>query len=754
MLAYFLSLLYTFWSFCRGALFATLPPAARPLTLPPRPPNICAPAWEGVFAAQLGISGDKLRRIQDAEGCGDNDPSCWTGGYAYTVSSVTWLECARSGCLWCKFIEKHFLDRIKPDWSHGLVPDLHVRVGAEDSNIGNGVNWVLNIFVRYRGTAFRKCLSVHASPDDPAAAYIEGRIRSPRVGTPKVLAMAKAWLEECTHDHEVCQRTGALDSAPWLPTRLVDCSDLFRIRIIETNGNLLGARYVALSYVWGTRGQLHQTTTANLSLYGSVGIEVATLPQTIRDAIHVTRALGFYLLWLDTLCIVQDSPEDKIRELRSMRNVYSHAYITIDAASAASVDEGFLQDRSPVNPEATLPFICPVGRGPEEQAPDQERVGTVYFQDAVTSIRIQFYNRADDSYEEEIRRSYKSETGRRGWCLQEASLSPRYLVFDKDTLRLRCQAAQHKVGFRGQDYQDHFPIPRLYSVTLQGTSPPPPSTVTPGSREWKATYNTWQTVVEDYSRRLLSYQSDKLVACAAIAEAFAPALGPDYLAGLWRSSLLFDLAWESRQRPREYPYAPSWSWASAKHGIHFPRLFPSLDFDIQVHAVAEVVECNVQSEVLRFGPVQPGGYLVLHAVLFPCTWESPGFDAYGKRTAALAEDLVPLSDSRKVVPAPRLKVKLDYEDDEHLQDIYLVPLGVVTDELIYGLVVARTEWSVRRQSVELAARGEVYERVGFWREEPSHLCWTTELDVHFEDVCAYMVPRLGQDTAKVQIVLV
>ncbi len=56
----------------------------------------------------------------------------------------------------------------------------------------------------------------------------------------------------------------------------------------------------------------------------------------------------------------------------------------------------------------------------------------------------------------------------------------------------------------------------------------------------------WIDIVEDYSLRMASDESDKLVACAAIAEQFHRVLRCDYLAGLWRShTLLIHLLWHA-----------------------------------------------------------------------------------------------------------------------------------------------------------------------------------------------------------------
>ena len=100
--------------------------------------------------------------------------------------------------------------------------------------------------------------------DDPAAPYVGSMLSIPHVGAPHVLERrAKIWMDECAQGHEVCRRLGAVDSGDWLPTRLIDCSDPGRVRIIETSKltNRDGARYVALSYVWGNGSQSDRKST-------------------------------------------------------------------------------------------------------------------------------------------------------------------------------------------------------------------------------------------------------------------------------------------------------------------------------------------------------------------------------------------------------------------------------------------------------------------------------------------------------------
>jgi len=59
----------------------------------------------------------------------------------------------------------------------------------------------------------------------------------------------------------------------------------------------------------------------------------AQLPRTIRDAIHVTSAIGYKYLWVDSLCIVQDDEKDRHNQINMMDEIYSNAALTLAAGS-------------------------------------------------------------------------------------------------------------------------------------------------------------------------------------------------------------------------------------------------------------------------------------------------------------------------------------------------------------------------------------------------------------------------------------
>ena len=58
-------------------------------------------------------------------------------------------------------------------------------------------------------------------------------------------------------------------------------------------------------------------------------IDVNSLPKTIMDAIKCTEQLGLKYLWVDSLCIIQDSAEDKAKEISRMSNIYQNAYVSL-----------------------------------------------------------------------------------------------------------------------------------------------------------------------------------------------------------------------------------------------------------------------------------------------------------------------------------------------------------------------------------------------------------------------------------------
>lgn len=76
----------------------------------------------------------------------------------------------------------------------------------------------------------------------------------------------------------------------------------------------------------------------------------------------VTSKLGLWFIWIDALCIIQDSDADKDKEIHQTSDIYSQALVTIAAGNSRASTLGFLKppnyihDSQPNSPYYNIPF--------------------------------------------------------------------------------------------------------------------------------------------------------------------------------------------------------------------------------------------------------------------------------------------------------------------------------------------------------------------------------------------------------------
>ena len=75
---------------------------------------------------------------------------------------------------------------------------------------------------------------------------------------------------------------------------------------------------MTLSHCWGTVEFLTLRESCVESM--KEGIVWWTLPKSFQDAATVTMWFEVKYLWIDSLCIIQDSYEDWVRESNSMKH--------------------------------------------------------------------------------------------------------------------------------------------------------------------------------------------------------------------------------------------------------------------------------------------------------------------------------------------------------------------------------------------------------------------------------------------------
>ncbi|OCK78635.1 heterokaryon incompatibility, partial [Lepidopterella palustris CBS 459.81] len=116
-------------------------------------------------------------------------------------------------------------------------------------------------------------------------------------------------------------------------------------RLCETRDLPPTTPYATLSYCWGRL----QFFTLNESNYESMlqRINVSKLTKTFREAMETAKRLEVWYIWIDSLCIIQDSQEDWRIESALMGQVYEHSHCNIAASKAENGGDGCFTMRKP-----------------------------------------------------------------------------------------------------------------------------------------------------------------------------------------------------------------------------------------------------------------------------------------------------------------------------------------------------------------------------------------------------------------------
>jgi hypothetical protein len=376
------------------------------------------------------------------------------------------------------------------------------------------------------------------------------------------------------------------------------------VEISPTDG--IQVNYLALSYCWGTSHSAILKEECVVE-WTTKGVAMEALSQTMQDAIIVTHSLGIPFIWIDALCIIQDSPDDLERELIKMGSVYANALLTIIVSDTVS-SEGFLYPPKNSDYKAAtpfhLPFIGPVG-------------------DLMTLVA-------------EEARPYRSDRriNKRAWTLQERLLSRRLLIFENSPNRLYWNCGNLLVShggiqpqrFEGKAdkllpalfFDQGFSRTNSYSENVEDSGKPLEVDI----------QKKWRDICIDYSPRQIGKDSDRLHAIASLAAKFQKVFPPgnSYAAGLWLDpknecrEFFYSLTWEylgQPRRPTEY-IAPSWSWASQYDGVAWLR---DQDPNSWGKCLCSVIRYlpKLRFESLPFGQLLEGSCLEVQGFLFSTT---------------------------------------------------------------------------------------------------------------------------------------
>jgi Heterokaryon incompatibility protein (HET) len=343
-------------------------------------------------------------------------------------------------------------------------------------------------------------------------------------------------------------------------------------------------RYLALSHCWGLNMPSTATTTSFTIDERLKAIPLAGLSRTFADFISIARRTHIRYVWIDSLCIIQDSKEDWEKEAAQMASVYSNAHCTVAASSSADGNGGchLDPDSAPYGP-VTL-SIHQIDTETGQKTLQRVRVFSLSNTATITVLQ-------------------QDPLNSRGWTFQERELSNRVLHFSKDSIRWECRSLKASLEFPWQDTNAFNGHLRIFDVGKIG--PQPIQQRLNQDRPPKENYQeTWFEAVYQYTGRALTKQSDVLPAFSGIARSVQSHTGDRYLAGLWSSSLIHDLCWNSAWHPsgnspifdpnnpkpinhvRSSEYiAPSWSWAAIKGQVRYETwIFNALDPESSLNA--------------------------------------------------------------------------------------------------------------------------------------------------------------------------
>jgi len=414
---------------------------------------------------------------------------------------------------------------------------------------------------------------------------VQGLLPISDSSSPEALIKIKRWIHDCLSSHEECGGIGfdvinQTSTHQFMPDRLLDlrsAEDSQDCRVVHTTG--IRDHYAALSHCWGSFEFL-TTRKGNLQDH-LISIAVKSLPKTFQDAITICGGLDIRFLWIDSLCIVQDDPQDWEEQSIQMGSIYQHALVALAATHSKDGRDGLFLPR----PNLSTPAHVQFHKGQDIRAdyvtvamhPDQKQYGI-------------------DG----------SALDNRAWITQEWLSSRRMVHFTQAQLVWSCGVLTESEtgGMVFSAEREHL------RLTLSSSNK---SEVTMSDEDF---YADWCEIVTSYCSRMLTYETDKPVAIAGLMVSQSEFRNQPYTHGVWHdtaglvpsSQLLWFGTREPMRRPEVLAQIPSWSWMSTmgRLAFHQPGRKAKPDYcDIRVRESTLHLRAHVMVMPTAWGPVLP-----------------------------------------------------------------------------------------------------------------------------------------------------
>lgn len=370
------------------------------------------------------------------------------------------------------------------------------------------------------------------------------------------------------------------------------------IKLYETKNE--DKPYVALSHCWG---ESQHILTKNDSIERwKQSIPWQYLPATFRDSVLITRRLGFQYLWIDSLCIVQDSVADWEEESANMGSIYQDADLVVSAARSSGSDQGCFSLRN-----QTLSFSGISSSGSPFRVFARQSVTHASFGWGLSSPHS---NGEVSSYP--VNHSYPNHPlFSRAWCFQERLLGRRIVHYTKSEIVWECLTCL-ECECNSLDGFTRNPLLMIRRLAAETTR-----------RQGRSSEDSlllWRDLVAQYSQRQLTFRKDTLPALSGLARNWASNGLGRYLAGLWESDLQRGLLWKSarwdfseqsneREGAVSVSTAPSWSWAKLQRPVDWINEHQNATSHTQYRVQILFVSCAAKGKN-PFGEVDDGILIV------------------------------------------------------------------------------------------------------------------------------------------------
>ena len=420
---------------------------------------------------------------------------------------------------------------------------------------GRKIGADVQVLSQFRLRAVSSASTIEAEDPNPlqltrnSGSFSYGRLLDAKWIDPSIGCL---WLRECESRHgPECNEHGwaiAMEKPKFL--RVVDVQD-YCIKSVTGSTN---CRYIALSYVWG-RAKMVKLLYSNMeSLMKKNGLleYIHGLPQTITDAIEVVKGMGERYLWTDALCILQENTTESLEQISYMDRVYSGAICTIVAAQGATANSGIEGIRQHYVPQVGQPAS-------QQRNLQQVQVGLKGDLSLIAPLPAQNHQLDESVW------------NIRAWTFQERLLSRRLIVFTHGQMIWHCRRMICREDMSVADAGVPYPPLQWLSLKPQHIGVDTGSKWIDGSTEItrygatrlvrSAVFAEYTRVIEEYTHREISYESDVLNALAGLLHIFSRFFRCKTLLGLPENLLDVALLWKPTRQLQRRSGFPSWSWA-------------------------------------------------------------------------------------------------------------------------------------------------------------------------------------------------